>query len=67
MLLFLVNGGYQLQVMETYTDTEDKQVKSKTLNLVTHVEVEKACDSDAQALISVIESTQKRGLGPDEL
>lgn len=59
--------GYQLQVMETYTDTEDKQVKSKTLNLVTHVEVEKACDSDAQALIPAIESTQKRGLGPDEL
>ena len=59
--------GYQLQVMETYTDTEDKQVKSKTLNLVTHVEVEKACDSDAQALIPAIESTQKRGLGPAEL
>jgi hypothetical protein len=59
--------GYQLQVMETYTDTEDKQVKSKTLNLVTHVEVEKACESDAQALIPAIESTQKRGLGPDEL
>jgi hypothetical protein len=59
--------GYQLQVMETYTDTEDKQVKSKTLNLVTHVEVEKACDGDAQALIPAIESTQKRGLGPDEL
>lgn len=59
--------GYQLQVMETYTDTEDKQVKSKTLNLITHVEVEKACDSDAQALIPAIESTQKRGLGPDEL
>jgi hypothetical protein len=59
--------GYQLQVMETYTDTEDKEVKSKTLNLVTHVEVEKACDSDAQALIPAIESTQKRGLGPAEL
>ncbi len=59
--------GYQLQIMETYTDTEDKEVKSKTLNLVTHVEVEKASDSDAQALIPAIESTQKRGLGPEEL
>jgi hypothetical protein len=59
--------GYQLQVMETYTDTEDKQVKSKTLKLVTHVELEKASDSDAQALIPAIESTQKQGLGPDEL
>jgi hypothetical protein len=59
--------GYQLQVMETYTDTEDKEVKSKTLNLITHVELEKACESDAQALIPAIESTQKRGLGPHEL
>ena len=59
--------GYQLQVMESYTDSEDKEVKSKTLNLITHVEVEKACESDAQALIPAIESTQKRGLGPDEL
>ena len=59
--------GYQLQIMETYTDTEDKQVNSKTLNLITHVELEKACDSDAQALIPAIESTQKRGLGPAEL
>lgn len=59
--------GYQLQLMETYTDSEDKDVKSKTLNLITHVEVERACDSDAQALIPAIESTQKRRLGPDEL
>jgi hypothetical protein len=59
--------GYQLQIMESYTDSEDKEVKSKTLNLITHVEVEKACESDAQALIPAIESTQKRGLGPEEL
>jgi len=59
--------GYQLQIMETYTDTDDKEVKSKTLNLITHVEVEKACQSDAQALIPAIESTQNRGLGPEEL
>jgi len=59
--------GYQLQIMETYTDTEDKEIKSKTLNLITHVELEKACESDAQALIPAIESTRKRGLGPNEL
>ena len=59
--------GYQLQIMESYTDTEDKEVKSKTLNLITHVELEKACDSDAQALIPAIESTKNRGLGPEEL
>ena len=59
--------GYQVQIMETYTDSEDEEVKSKTLNLVTQVEVEKASDSDAQALIPAVESTQKRGLGPEEL
>jgi hypothetical protein len=59
--------GYQIQVMETYTDTEDKEAKSKTLNLITHVEIEKASEGDAQALVPAIESTQKRGLGPDEL
>jgi hypothetical protein len=59
--------GYQVQVMETYTDTKDPKEKSKTLNLITHVAVEKACESDANALIPAIESTQKRGLGPEEL
>ncbi len=59
--------GYQVQVMETYTDTKDPEEKSKTLNLITHVAVEKACESDANALIPAIESTQKRGLGPEEI
>ncbi|MCP4367984.1 MAG: transposase [Deltaproteobacteria bacterium] len=59
--------GYQIQVMETYTDTKDPEEKSKTLNLITHVAVEKACESDANALIPAIESTQKRGIGPEEL
>jgi hypothetical protein len=59
--------GYQVQVMETYTDTEDKNEKAKTLNLVTHVEVESAHESDANALIPAIESTRKRDLAPKEV
>lgn len=59
--------GYQVQVMETYTDTDDENEKAKTLNLITHVEVEKACQSDAHALKPAIESTQSRGLGPKEM
>ena len=59
--------GYQVQIMETYTDTEDKQIKAKTLNLITHVEVEKACQSDAHAIKPAIESTKDRGLAPKEL
>ena len=59
--------GYQVQVMETYTETTDKQEKAQTLNLITYVETEKACQSDAQALIPAIESVCERGLGPKEV
>ncbi len=59
--------GYQVQVMETYTDTDDKETKAQTLNLITHVEVEKACQSDAHAIKPAIKSTKRRGLAPKEL
>jgi len=57
--------GYQVQVMETYT--EEKDPKEKPLNLITHVEVEPANKSDADALVPAIESTEKRNLKPSEL
>jgi len=57
--------GYQVQVMETYCKDED--VKEKTLNLITHIEVEPAHESDANALIPAIESSEERGLVPEEL
>lgn len=59
--------GYQVQVMETYSETQGDENESDTLNLITHVEVEKACQSDSQALIPAIESTQARSLGPKQL
>jgi len=59
--------GYQVQVMETYTDTQDGSEKAKTLNLITHVEVESAYESDANALIPAIESTRERDLAPKEV
>ena len=59
--------GFQAQIMETYTDTEDPKQKEKTLNLITHVEVESAHESDANALVPAIESTQQRDLGPKEV
>ncbi len=52
--------GYQVQVMETYTETEDKQEKAVTLNLITYVKTEKACQSDAKALMPAIESVEER-------
>jgi len=54
--------GYQVQIMETYC--KDKESKDKTLNLITHVQVEQAHESDANALIPAIQSAKERGLGP---
>ncbi len=59
--------GYQMQVMETYTETQDREEKSETLNLITYVEVEKASDSDANALIPAIQSAKKRKLDPTQV
>ncbi len=56
--------GYQVQVMESFTRTEDKHQKEKTLNLITHVAVEKACEHDSNALIPAIEDTEQQGLKP---
>src|SRR3990172_8365752 len=59
--------GYHAQVMETYCDSEEKEVKERTLNLITHVEVEPAHVSDAHALIPALESAKERGLVPEEV
>ena len=56
--------GYQVQVMETFTRTEDKKQKEQTLNLITHVAVEKASDHDSHALIPAIDDADQRGLKP---
>jgi hypothetical protein len=53
--------GYQMQVMETYS--EDKSQP----NLITHVKVEAANESDSNALLPAIEDAQKRNLAPTEL
>jgi len=55
--------GYQVQVAESYSMAGE----TNTLSLITAVAVEPAHKSDAHALIPLIESTQKRGLGPKEV
>jgi len=57
--------GYQVQVMETYC--KDKDAKKENLNLITHIEVEPAHNSDANALVPAIESCKERGLAPEEV
>ena len=59
--------GYQAQVMETYCDSEDESLRAKTLNLITHVEVESACIGDVHAVIPALDSTKERELAPTEL
>ena len=59
--------GYQAQVMETYCDSDDESIRSKTLNLITHVEIESACIGDVHALIPALDSTKERELAPTEL
>jgi hypothetical protein len=55
--------GYQVQIMETYS-TDDEE---DALRLITHVEVEQAHQSDANALIPAIESAEANGLKPKEV
>lgn len=56
--------GYQVQIMETFTRSEDEDQKAQTLNLITHVAVETACQHDSKALMPAIEDTRKRDLAP---
>jgi hypothetical protein len=58
--------GYQVQVMETYSEQKEDK-KATDLNLITHVQVEKACQSDAQALLPAIEATLEKDLAPEQL
>jgi len=55
--------GYQMQISETYCQEGEK----KSLSLITELIVEPAHESDANALIPLVEGTQKRGLGPKEV
>ncbi|MCP4622954.1 MAG: transposase [bacterium] len=57
--------GYQVQIMETYTSTDDRDEKDQTLNLITSVEVEKACEHDSGALLPAIEAAQNQDLSPE--
>ena len=53
--------GYQMQVMETWSSDKSQP------NLITHIKVEAANESDANALLPAIEDAAKRELAPTEL
>ncbi len=55
--------GYQVQIMETYSPAETE----KSLSLITHVAVEPANESDANALLPAIDAAKQRDMAPEEL
>ena len=59
--------GYQVQVMETYVEHEEPSKQAAQLNLITYIEVEKACQGDAQALLPAIEKTIEKDLAPEQI
>ena len=55
--------GYQTQILETYTNDEDRENDDDPkLNLITYVETESADKHDSKALEPAIEDIQRRGL-----
>jgi hypothetical protein len=59
--------GYQMQIMETFSQNEDPEKKQQTLNLITHVSVQTACEHDANALMPAITDVQDRQLSPEQV
>jgi hypothetical protein len=53
--------GFQMQVMETYSENKSQP------NLITHIKVEAANESDSNALLPAIADATPRGLAPTEL
>jgi hypothetical protein len=59
--------GYQVQIMETYSTEAAEEASTPKLELITHVQVQPAHQSDAHALIPALEATAERGLEPKEV
>ena len=57
--------GFQVQVAETYS-VEEKD-DSPQLSLITHVSIQPAHESDANALLPYIDATEQQGLKPEEV
>lgn len=53
--------------METYSRCQDKDEKQKQLNLITHFNVQTACEHDWHALATAITETRARGIDPEKL
>jgi hypothetical protein len=59
--------GYQVQILETYSREAEEEASAPKLELITHVQVEPAHQSDAHALIPALEGAAERNLAPQEV
>jgi len=59
--------GYQVQILETYSPEAEEEASAPKLELITHVQVESANQSDAHALIPALEAAAERNLAPQEV
>jgi len=56
--------GYKVQIMETYHDDTQDETKP---NMITYVDVEPACEHDANAIQPAIDAVMNRDCCPEEL
>jgi len=59
--------GFSVHIMEAYTKSDDPEVRDRSVNLITHVEVTPSHKSDAGALLPAIASAREKGLAPKEV
>ncbi len=59
--------GYQVQILETYSREAEEEASAPKLELITHIQVEPAHQSDAHALIPALEGAAERNLAPQEV
>ncbi len=59
--------GYQVQIMETYSQKTDEDEQQPKLELITYVDVEPAHCHDSGALEPALKETQQRNMLPEEL
>jgi hypothetical protein len=59
--------GYQVQVMESYTEREPESDRKQGLNLITYVQAQGAHESDSQAVGPALEKSRQQGRAPKQL
>ena len=59
--------GYQVQVMESYSQGGEGSEEDSSLNLITYVEAQAAHESDSQAVVGALKKTRQEERVPQQL